>query len=126
MTREKWVAVRRHILSPDFSPPFSLFHFLFYVSVMHVSHDILNHRFVAAFPDGEGELVYTERAGKILVYWHTEVSPHLRGRGVGDALVRAAIDYAERGGYHVIPSCSFVAAWLMRHPEHQELLAKSS
>lgn len=54
---------------------------------------------------------------------HTEVPPALEGRGIGAALVRAALEYASAEGLRVRPRCSFVSAYLARHPEFGRLLA---
>jgi hypothetical protein len=56
---------------------------------------------------------------------HSEVEPALQGRGLGSVLAAGALaDVAERG-LKVIPYCPFVAAYLRRHPELQELLTSS-
>jgi hypothetical protein len=53
---------------------------------------------------------------------HTEVPPALEGRGIGAALVRAALEHAAAEGLRVRPRCSFVSAYLARHPEYRHLL----
>ena len=62
------------------------------------------------------ELVY-RRHGKRLVLIHTEVPPELEGRGIGGALVTAAIDLAARDGLTLVPLCPFARSWLERHPD---------
>ena len=54
---------------------------------------------------------------------HTEVPPALEGRGIGAALVRTALEHAAAAGLRVRPRCSFVSAYLARHPEYRHLLA---
>lgn len=56
-------------------------------------------------------------SGDRLVLVHTEVADELEGRGVGSALVREALRYAEDERLTVVPECAFVASWLERHPE---------
>ena len=65
--------------------------------------------------------MYSVPAPQVLQLLHTEVSEGLRGRGVGDALVTAAVEYARRNGDKIIPTCPFVRSWLARHPEYQDL-----
>jgi predicted GNAT family acetyltransferase len=67
--------------------------------------------------DGQlAELVY-QREGGLLELLHTEVPAALEGRGVGGALVRAAVDEAAERGWTVVPLCPFARAWLRRHPD---------
>jgi predicted GNAT family acetyltransferase len=61
-------------------------------------------------------LAYRMR-GDRLVLIHTETPAELEGRGIGGALVRAAVDRARRDGLTVVPLCPFARAWLERHPE---------
>lgn len=59
----------------------------------------------------------------VMLLVHTEVPPALEGRGIGAALVRAALEHATAAGLKVRPRCSFVSAYLARHPQYQHLLA---
>jgi uncharacterized protein len=54
---------------------------------------------------------------------HTEVAPALEGQGIAAAMVQAALDHARRHGLRVRPRCSYVRAYMKRHPETQALLA---
>ena len=62
------------------------------------------------------ELGYRLR-GDRLVILHTEVPAELEGRGLGGALVTAALDRAARDGLTVVPLCPFARGWLKRHPD---------
>ena len=61
------------------------------------------------------------------VMWltHTETPPALQGRGLAARVVRAALDHARERGLKVRPACSYVRAYLRRHPEQQDLVATS-
>jgi predicted GNAT family acetyltransferase len=59
----------------------------------------------------------------IMSITHTNVPEALAGRGVGSALVRAALDAARGKGWKVIPACPFAEAWMRRHPETADLRA---
>ena len=57
-----------------------------------------------------------------VMFPHTEVPPAFEGRGVGGALVRAAMDFVRQRGELVIPVCPFVSAYIQRHPEYHDLV----
>ena len=63
------------------------------------------------------------RRGDTLLVTHTEVPTALRGGGVGAKLVKALLDDVRAQGLKVVPLCSFVAAYIRRHPEMRDLLA---
>lgn len=88
---------------------------------------------VANDPDGsryeariDGRLVgfasYRVRDGRV-VFTHTVVDDDHEGQGIGSILVRAALDDVRSGECRVVPECSFVEAWIARHPDYQGLLA---
>lgn len=66
------------------------------------------------------------RDGSVLTLAYAEVPAHFRGGGVGAALVEGALALVRQRGEKVIPGCSFVAAYIARHPEVQDLLAERS
>lgn len=63
------------------------------------------------------------RRERELVLTHTFVPPELRGRGLAEKLVRTALDFARGEGCRVVPACSYVDAFLRRHPEYADLRA---
>lgn len=63
------------------------------------------------------------REGKAVAFTHTEVPAPLEGRGIGSALVKGALADVRRAGLKVVAQCSFVAAYIERHPEERDLLA---
>jgi hypothetical protein len=57
-----------------------------------------------------------------VVMAHAEVDPHFEGKGYGGAMVKAALDAVRDSGRGVVPGCSFVRAYIARHPEYQDLV----
>lgn len=47
--------------------------------------------------------------GNVIVF-HTKVSDHLRGQGVGARLVETMVEYAKKNTLKVVPLCSYVRA----------------
>lgn len=60
----------------------------------------------------------------IMYLTHTEVPKALEGKGVGKNIVEKTLHYLKDNGFKLAPLCPFVAAYLKRHPEWQEILAK--
>lgn len=73
-------------------------------------------RYVAVVDGHEAELVF-RRDGDRLLIQHTEVPDALEGRGLGGALVRAAVAGAIEQHLTIVPRCPFARRWLERHPE---------
>jgi hypothetical protein len=92
---------------------------------MNVEHVPDRHRFVVQLPEGTGELRYRRIGPYLLDLLHTEVSPALRGHGVADALVQAAMAFARANGDKIIPTCPYVQEWLKRHPEEGDIIGIS-
>lgn len=65
---------------------------------------------------------YVLRDG-VMTMNHTEVHPTLEGRGIAGRLVAAAFEYARAEGLKINPVCSYVAAYMRRHPETADLRA---
>jgi predicted GNAT family acetyltransferase len=73
----------------------------------------------------EAEMTYS-RAGKgLVIIDHTEVPAALRGRNVGERLVRQAVEDARREGVAIVPLCPFAKAQIGRHPEWQDVLQRA-
>jgi predicted GNAT family acetyltransferase len=89
---------------------------------MNVQHEPQNHRFLVQLPEGQGELLYEQIGPKVLDLQHTRVDATLRGRGVAEALVEAAMQYVRTNGYKFVPTCPYVQRWLTKHPEYEELV----
>lgn len=88
-----------------------------------IEHEPDRQRFVAHAEGHVGRLEYRRAAPTTLDYHSTYVPPALRGRGVASDLVRHALAYADEQGLEVVPSCSFVARFIEKHPEFQRLVA---
>jgi predicted GNAT family acetyltransferase len=80
-------------------------------------------RFEILTDQGAAILTYRHR-GDDLDLVHTEVPTALEGRGYAAALATAALDQARREGMRIIPSCPYVKAYLQRHPEYADLVAR--
>ncbi|MCU1528398.1 MAG: acetyltransferase [Frondihabitans sp.] len=61
-------------------------------------------------------------SGNDIAFTHTEVDPGQQGKGFAGILVQAALDDVKATTtYRVVPACSYVANWVEKHPDYQEL-----
>jgi predicted GNAT family acetyltransferase len=87
-----------------------------------IRHDEAGHRFVAEQGGEVAELTYVEHDAGTVIFDHTYVPAALRGGGVAGTLVSSALDWARAAGRRVVPSCTYVAAYVRRHPEYADLV----
>jgi predicted GNAT family acetyltransferase len=87
-----------------------------------VTNDANKQRYELAVDDQLAIAAY-ERRGDTIVFIHTEVPAALEGKGVGSRLIKGALDDVRANGGNVVAECSFVAAYLDRHPDQRELVA---
>lgn len=57
-------------------------------------------------------------------FLHTEVPEELGGKGIGTALAKYVLDYARDNKLKIIVYCTFIQAYIRRHPEYAELFAE--
>src|SRR5689334_1283932 len=57
-----------------------------------------------------------------IVFTHTEVPKELEGRGIAGKMAQTALEDARAHHLLVVPLCPYVAAYLRRHPEYQDLV----
>lgn len=87
-----------------------------------VRHNPAEHRFEA---EVEGQLSVADYTlqGDTIVFTHTYTPPELRGRGIAEKLVRAALEHAREKKLRVVPACSYVDIFMQRHSEFESLRA---
>ncbi len=88
---------------------------------LNVTHDAVARRFQASV-DGLACVADYRLVGTVMHIQHTEVPAALQGRGLAAALVQQVLAHARNQGWQVRPVCSYVRAYMQRHPETQDLL----
>lgn len=90
---------------------------------MELQHS--DNRFFATDPSGDliAEITFPFTSPNTVDINHTFVGPSLRGQGVGDVLMGAAVSKIREAGWKTAASCPFASKWFTKHPEHADLLA---
>ena len=89
-----------------------------------VVHEPQRRRFVVTADGKECQLFYIPIDDSSVDFRSTFVHPGLRGRGVGEKLVRRALEWAREEGLKVVPTCWFVDTVVRRHPEYAPLIQR--
>ena len=88
---------------------------------INVVHNAAERRFETTV-EGLLSVAEYELAEGVVIFTHTLVPAELRGRGIAEKLVRAALAWARAGRRRVVPACSYVATFIRRHEEFQDLV----
>jgi predicted GNAT family acetyltransferase len=86
-----------------------------------VRHNSAESRFEIAV-DGRLAVADYELGQGTMVMTHTFVPPELRGKGLAEKVVRAALEYARRENLKVVPACSYVQVFIERNVDFKSLL----
>jgi len=92
---------------------------------MNIKHNRGDRQFECAVAGGTAYVTYSENGGEI-TFHHTEVPREAAGQGVGQALVKEALQYARDSKQRVVPECGYVAAFVKKHREYDDLLSPSA
>lgn len=87
-----------------------------------IVHNARENRFEVEIEGQLAVLEYEMQPGR-MVCTHTLVPQALGGRGLGSRLAQTALEYARQNGLKVWPLCSFVAGYIQKHPEYQDLIS---
>ncbi len=89
---------------------------------MDIRNNEIAHRFEMTI-DGHTAFAAYDLEPSRIVLTHTNVPPELGGRGIANELAKTALGYAREHGLKVVPQCPFMAKFIDRNPEYQDLLA---
>ena len=76
--------------------------------------------------DGEwvAEMTYTREGVRKIVINHTAVSKTLKGKGIGKAMVDAAVKFARGKNLLIKPECSFAKKVLESSEDYEDVLTR--
>lgn len=90
-----------------------------------MSYDVTNNESKSRYEatiDGKTAFSAYLRDGDTITFTHTEVPPELEGKGIAGAIVKHALDDARAQKLGVKAACAYVASYVRRHPEYEDLL----
>ncbi len=85
-----------------------------------------NHRFAVHFEGATAVLDFKKVGESTYDFRRTFVPPDLRGHGLAAKIVKTGLDWAREQNAKIIPTCSYVKAYVDRHPAEQDLVADAS
>jgi uncharacterized protein len=88
---------------------------------MNIRHNREEKQFEADVPGGTAVVAYTVKNGEI-TFHHTEVPREAAGQGVAQALVKDALQYARDQKLRVVPECEYVASYVKKHSEYDDIV----
>ena len=87
-----------------------------------VRDDAQRHRFEVLVDGAVAGFAAYRRENGAVAFTHTEIDDSHEGDGLGSQLVRGALEQVRASGASVLPYCPFVASYLRKHPELQDLV----
>ena len=73
--------------------------------------------------NGETAFVTYRLTKSAIVLIHTEVPKALEGHGIGSALAKGVLDLLRARNLKAAVGCPFIAAYIRKHPEYEDVLA---
>jgi hypothetical protein len=94
------------------------------IAAIEITNNEKNLHFETDLGDNIAYIEYRWLKGN-LVLMHTVVPEAHEGKGIAGSLAKFALDYAREKNLHLIVYCPYVAVYMKRHPEYNDLLLKS-
>lgn len=85
-----------------------------------------NNRIYSVDTEGHvlAEITFPKVAENVVNINHTFVDESLRGRGIADSLMKAAVSQIHEQNKHAVASCSYARQWFEDHPEYNDILRR--
>jgi len=76
------------------------------------------HRYVISVDGVRAGLAAYRDSGDQRDFHHTEIDKAFGGQGLATKLIAAALEDTRAAGKRIVPTCSFVEAYVAKHPEY--------
>jgi predicted GNAT family acetyltransferase len=87
-----------------------------------LAHNTAGHRYEIAVDGKLAGFAEYELSGGTTTFTHTEIQPGYEGQGLASKLARFALDDVRAQGGRAVAQCEFIAGYIGKHPEYQDLL----
>lgn len=98
------------------------------IGTLHIAHSPGQERYEAYLRDAQGDptdevVGYVDYVAEPeqVVLTHTVVPERYAGRGYAGEIVKFVLDDIRSSGKKVVPVCSYVQAYIKRHPEYADM-----
>jgi len=88
---------------------------------LEIQHNKERRRFFTFIEGREAYMTYMNDGDNVLIFDHTYVPFSLRGQNIAAKIVRHALDYARENNFKVVPSCSYVRAYIEKNKQYGDL-----
>lgn len=87
-----------------------------------ITHDKKNHKFTVTIDDHESYLSYKMEGKDVVDFYSTYVPLELRGKGIAAQLVEEGLKFVLQNNLRIIPSCSYVKAYVQRNDKYKDII----
>ena len=87
---------------------------------LEIIHNESENRFETWIDNQLSKLDYMQD-GDTIVMTHVGVYPEHRGQGIAGKLTQVALEYAKERSFRVIPMCPYIAAYIRRNTQYEDL-----
>lgn len=92
------------------------------MEIKHKSTETKGAFYIEGLTSRLAEMSYVWAGTQTLIIDHTEVSPTLKGQGIGNQLTASLVQYAREKQIKVIPLCPFAKSVFDKTPEYRDVL----
>ncbi|MEQ8239955.1 MAG: GNAT family N-acetyltransferase [Cyclobacteriaceae bacterium] len=92
------------------------------MKILHENNESKGSFFIKKEGKRIAEMTYSLAGSDRIIIDHTYVGEELRGQGVGDKLVRKAVDFAREKSMSIIPLCPFARSVFNKNNELRDVL----
>lgn len=91
------------------------------IEIQHDQEPTNGKFYVGELKQPKAEMTYSRAGDNVIIIDHTEVSDDLRGQGVGEKLVRKAVEYARENHLRIMPLCPFAKSVMEKNEDLQDV-----